>query len=170
MSDRILTNRQGHPVSDNQNQRTIGDRGPATLENYQFLEKMAHFDRERVPERVVHARGATAFGHFEATGKVGDEPISTQAAYDVCEALHRAGLARRIEPAGGPARYESRVGDNHHHLVCRECGVAVDVSCVVGHAACLEPSERNGFAIDEAEVTFWGLCPRCQSTVEGIPA
>ena len=71
-----LTNRQGHPVHDNQNLRTIGDRGPATLENYQFLEKMAHFDRERVPERVVHARGATAFGYFEATGKVGDEPIS----------------------------------------------------------------------------------------------
>jgi catalase len=71
-----LTNRQGHPVYDNQNQRTVGERGPATLENYQFLEKISHFDRERIPERVVHARGATAFGHFEATGKVGDEPIS----------------------------------------------------------------------------------------------
>jgi catalase len=74
--EKVLTNRQGHPVHDNQNQRTIGARGPATMENYQFFEKMAHFDRERVPERVVHARGATAFGHFEATGKVGDEPIS----------------------------------------------------------------------------------------------
>jgi catalase len=71
----ILTNRQGHPVYDNQNQRTIGDRGPATLENYQFLEKISHFDRERIPERVVHARGATAFGYFEAYGKWGDEPI-----------------------------------------------------------------------------------------------
>jgi catalase len=78
MSDerRNLTTRQGHPVYDNQNLRTVGDRGPATLENYHFLEKMSHFDRERVPERVVHARGATAFGHFTATGKVGDEPIS----------------------------------------------------------------------------------------------
>jgi catalase len=78
MSDerRNLTTRQGHPVTDNQNLRTVGDRGPATLENYHFLEKMSHFDRERVPERVVHARGATAFGHFTATGKVGDEPIS----------------------------------------------------------------------------------------------
>jgi catalase len=75
--DKVLTNRQGHPVYDNQNQRTVGERGPATMENYQFFEKMAHFDRERVPERVVHARGATAFGYFEATGKVGDEPIST---------------------------------------------------------------------------------------------
>jgi catalase len=72
----VLTNRQGHPVYDNQNQRTIGARGPATLENYQFLEKISHFDRERVPERVVHARGATAFGYFEAYGKLGDEPIA----------------------------------------------------------------------------------------------
>ena len=73
---RVLTNRQGHPVYDNQNQRTVGDRGPATLENYQFLEKISHFDRERIPERVVHARGTTAFGYFEAYGSFGDEPIS----------------------------------------------------------------------------------------------
>jgi catalase len=72
----ILTNRQGHPVYDNQNQRTVGSRGPATLENYQFLEKISHFDRERIPERVVHARGATAFGYFEAYGTFGDKPIS----------------------------------------------------------------------------------------------
>jgi Fur family transcriptional regulator, stress-responsive regulator len=88
--------------------------------------------------------------------------ISTQAAYDVCEALHRAGLARRIEPAGGPARYESRVGDNHHHLVCRACGLAVDVECAVGDAPCLDPADRRGFRLDEAEVTYWGLCPDCQ--------
>src|SRR6476659_5059151 len=72
----ILTTRQGHPVSDNQNLRTIGSRGPATLENYQFIEKISHFDRERIPERVVHARGAGAHGVFEAYGTVGDEPIS----------------------------------------------------------------------------------------------
>ena len=89
--------------------------------------------------------------------------ISTQAGYDVCDALHRAGLARRIDPAGGPARYESRVGDNHHHLVCRSCGAAADVDCAVGHAPCLAPSALGGFAIDEAEVTFWGLCPSCQT-------
>ena len=78
MSDdkRELTTRQGHPVPDNQNLRSVGSRGPATLENYHFLEKMSHFDRERIPERVVHARGATAFGHFTATGKTGDEPIA----------------------------------------------------------------------------------------------
>ncbi len=72
----ILTTRQGHPVSDNQNLRTVGNRGPATLENYQFLEKISHFDRERIPERVVHARGAGAHGYFEAYGTVGDEPVS----------------------------------------------------------------------------------------------
>src|SRR5690349_10728297 len=72
----VLTNRQGHPIYDNQNSRTVGDRGPATLENYQFLEKISHFDRERIPERVVHARGITAFGFFEASGKWGDEPIA----------------------------------------------------------------------------------------------
>jgi Fur family ferric uptake transcriptional regulator len=92
--------------------------------------------------------------------------ISTQAAYDVCEALHRASLARRIELAGGPARYEARVGDNHHHLVCRSCGLAADVDCAVGRPACLEPASTQGFVIDEAEVTFWGLCPACQTTLQ----
>jgi Fe2+ or Zn2+ uptake regulation protein len=90
--------------------------------------------------------------------------ISTQAAYDVCEALHGAALARRIEPAGSPARYEARVGDNHHHLVCRACGDTVDVDCAVGVAPCLAPSDAAGFAVDEAEVTFWGICPACQSS------
>ena len=75
-NDPVLTNRQGHPITNNQNQRTVGSRGPATLENYQFLEKISHFDRERIPERVVHARGFVAYGEFEATGKWGDEPIS----------------------------------------------------------------------------------------------
>lgn len=88
--------------------------------------------------------------------------ISIQAAYDVCEALHRAGLARRIDPAGGPARYESRVGDNHHHLVCRACGLAVDVDCAIGRPPCLLPDRAHGFRLDEAEVTYWGMCPDCQ--------
>jgi Fur family ferric uptake transcriptional regulator len=88
--------------------------------------------------------------------------ISTQAAYDVCEALHRGALARRIALAGGPVRYEARVGDNHHHLVCRDCGLTVDVDCVRGEAPCLEPESAHGFALDEAEVTYWGLCPTCQ--------
>jgi Fur family transcriptional regulator, stress-responsive regulator len=88
--------------------------------------------------------------------------ISTQAVYDVLGALDGAGLVRRIEPAGSPARYEARVGDNHHHVVCRSCGAIGDVDCTVGAAPCLEPSAAQGFAIDEAEITFWGTCPGCQ--------
>ena len=90
--------------------------------------------------------------------------ISTQAVYDVLGALTRAGLARRIEPAGSAARYETRVGDNHHHVVCRSCGAVTDVDCVVGEPPCVLPSHAGGFVIDEAEVTFWGLCPSCQTT------
>ena len=93
-----------------------------------------------------------------------DGTISTQAVYDVLGALTRAGLVRRIEPAGSPARYETRVGDNHHHVVCRSCGAITDVDCVIGEAPCLSPADASGFIIDEAEVTFWGLCPACQTT------
>ncbi|MFK3984647.1 Fur family transcriptional regulator [Micromonospora sp. NPDC050397] len=90
------------------------------------------------------------------------DSVSVQAVYDVLGALARAGLSRRIEPAGSPARYESRTGDNHHHLVCRGCGEISDVDCVHGSAPCLDPADSNGFEVDEAEVTFWGLCPNCQ--------
>jgi Fur family transcriptional regulator, stress-responsive regulator len=88
--------------------------------------------------------------------------VSTQAVYDVLRACVGAGLLRRIEPAGSPARFETRTGDNHHHLVCRRCGTVVDVDCVVGSAPCLTPSESGGFVVDEAEVTFWGVCPGCR--------
>jgi Fe2+ or Zn2+ uptake regulation protein len=88
--------------------------------------------------------------------------VSTQAVYDVLRALSAKGLIRRIEPAGSAARYEARVGDNHHHLVCRSCGVTVDVDCATGTAPCLDPSERQGFIVDEAEVTYWGICSTCQ--------
>jgi Fur family ferric uptake transcriptional regulator len=90
--------------------------------------------------------------------------VSTQAVYDVLRLFEDAGLVRRIEPAGSPARYEGRVGDNHHHLVCRRCGAVADVDCVVGHAPCLEPADYAGFKVDEADVTFWGICPACQPT------
>ncbi|HZN73070.1 MAG TPA: Fur family transcriptional regulator [Micromonosporaceae bacterium] len=90
------------------------------------------------------------------------DSVSTQAVYDVLGALSRAGLARRLEPAGSPALYEARAGDNHHHVVCRGCGAVADVDCVIGDAPCLDPSHAHGFEIDEAEVTFWGLCPTCQ--------
>ena len=88
--------------------------------------------------------------------------VTIQAVYEALGALAAAGLLRRIEPAGSPARYEGRVGDNHHHLVCRGCGAIADIDCAVGHAPCLEPVTRAGFAVDEAEVTFWGLCDQCQ--------
>lgn len=91
------------------------------------------------------------------------DSVSTQAIYDVLGALARVGLARRVEPAGSVARYERRAGDNHHHIVCRGCGAVADVDCAVGRAPCLEPSATGGFVIDEAEVTFWGLCPDCQA-------
>ncbi|QUQ69755.1 fur family protein transcriptional regulator [Kutzneria sp. CA-103260] len=88
--------------------------------------------------------------------------VSTQAVYDVLNACVRADLVRKIEPAGSPARFETRTGDNHHHMVCRGCGRTEDVDCVVGPAPCLEPSDSKGFAIAEAEVVFWGYCPDCQ--------
>ena len=87
--------------------------------------------------------------------------VSHQTVYDSLNALTAAGLVRRIQPSGSVARYESRVGDNHHHVVCRSCGVIADVDCAVGEAPCLTASEDLGFAIDEAEVIYWGLCPEC---------
>jgi len=98
----------------------------------------------------------------DVRGRVGT--ISTQAVYDVLGALTRAGLTRRIEPAGSPALYETRVGDNHHHVVCRACGAVRDVDCAAGEPPCVLPTDPGGFVIDEAEVTFWGLCPTCQAT------
>ena len=88
--------------------------------------------------------------------------ISRQAGYNVLGMLSDHGLIRRIQPAGSAARYESRVGDNHHHLVCRECGHTVDVDCAVGYTPCLTPSDDAGFIVDEAEVIYWGICPDCQ--------
>ncbi|MER6669996.1 Fur family transcriptional regulator [Amycolatopsis japonica] len=87
--------------------------------------------------------------------------VSHQAIYDVLRALTAAGLVRRIQPSGSVARYESRVGDNHHHVVCRVCGAIADVDCAVGPAPCLTASNDQGFLIEEAEVIYWGLCPDC---------
>jgi len=87
--------------------------------------------------------------------------VSLQAVYDALDALTAAGLIRRIEPAGSPARFEGRIGDNHHHLVCRSCGTVTDVACAVGEAPCLTAADAHGFSIDEAEVIYWGLCPSC---------
>jgi Fur family ferric uptake transcriptional regulator len=94
--------------------------------------------------------------------------VSHQAVYDVLRALTTAGLVRRIEPQGSVARYETRVGDNHHHLVCRSCGAIVDVDCAVGEAPCLTASDDGGFTIDEAEVIYWGVCPTCSATPSSL--
>jgi Fe2+ or Zn2+ uptake regulation protein len=110
------------------------------------LEDTPHVDAETVA-RAVRSRLGT---------------VSTQAVYDVLAALVRTGLVRRIEPAGSPALFERRTGDNHHHVVCRSCGTVDDMDCVPGPAPCLTPAQTHGFVIDEAEVTFWGLCPLCQ--------
>jgi Fe2+ or Zn2+ uptake regulation protein len=109
-----------------------------------------------------HADTATVIGVVrEDLGEV-----SHQAVYDVLNAFTAAGLVRRIEPPGSVARYEARVGDNHHHIVCRSCGVIADVDCAVGDAPCLTPSDHHGFAVDEAEVVYWGLCPDCSPDPE----
>src|ERR1700729_4415228 len=89
--------------------------------------------------------------------------VSLQAVYEALHALTAAGLMRRIEPAGGAPRFEGRVGDNHHHLICRSCGVVADVDCAVGQAPCLTASDDHGFSIHEAEVVYWGLCPSCST-------
>lgn len=106
-----------------------------------------------------HADADTVIG--EVRERIGS--VSTQAVYDSLHALVGAGLLRRIEPAGRPALYETRTHDNHHHLVCRSCGALVDVDCATGEAPCLTPSDAAGFAVDEAEVTYWGLCAACQA-------
>jgi Fur family ferric uptake transcriptional regulator len=113
---------------------------------------------------------AAVYGHPHAdTGTILDVvrerlgEVSQQAVYDVLRALTEAGLVRRIHPPGSVARYESRVGDNHHHLMCRSCGAIVDVDCAVGAAPCLAATEQHGYTIDEAEVIYWGVCPDCSA-------
>ena len=94
--------------------------------------------------------------------------VSHQAIYDSLRALTTAGLARRIQPNGSVARYEVRVGDNHHHLVCRSCGEITDVDCATGHVPCLTAANDHGFVIDEAEVIYWGTCPTCTAGSPGL--
>lgn len=96
--------------------------------------------------------------------------ISLQAVYDVLGVLVEVGLIRRIQPAGSAARFEARVSDNHHHVICRVCGSTADVDCAVGSAPCLTPFDDMGYVIDEAEVNYWGICPQCQSRAARLPA
>jgi Fur family ferric uptake transcriptional regulator len=103
-----------------------------------------------------------------ARKRAGD--LSVQTVYDCLETFANARLVRRVETAGSPARYETRVGDNHHHLICRACGTTVDVDCAVGATPCLEPSDDHGFVVDEAEVVFWGHCAACSEQAQGTSA
>ena len=119
-------------------------------------------------QRLAVLRAVSANPHSTADtvaevvrGEIG--AISRQSVYDALGVLLDAGLIRRIQPVGSPARYEDRVGDNHHHLICRDCGRLVDVDCAVGDAPCLTAVDDNGFQIDEAEVAYWGRCPDCQA-------
>lgn len=116
--------------------------------------------------RVAVLNAVTAVPHTDAdtiisTVRAELGSVSKQAVYDVLAALVDANLVRRIEPSGSPARFETRVGDNHHHVVCRTCGDIADVDCALGEAPCLHASNSHGFSIDEAEVIYWGMCPDC---------
>ncbi len=110
------------------------------------LSRMPHSPAEVITEEARQSLGS----------------VSTQAVYDILRAFIEVGLARRIEPAGHPSLFETRTGDNHHHVVCRSCGSIRDVDCAVGTRPCLDASEQHGYEIDEAEVTYWGTCPDCQ--------
>ena len=109
-------------------------------------------DGDHLGVEAIAARVRDRIGH-----------VSLQAVYDALHALTSAGLIRRIEPTDSPARFEGRVGDNHHHVVCRSCGSVADVDCAVGEAPCLTASEDHGYSIDEAEVIYWGVCPACST-------
>ncbi|MGH3186683.1 MAG: Fur family transcriptional regulator [Streptosporangiaceae bacterium] len=119
-------------------------------------------------QRLAVLRAVSAHPHVTADA-VADAvrtemgAISVQAVYDALGVLVDVGLVRRIQPAGSPARFEARVSDNHHHVICRSCGRTDDVDCAVGFAPCLTPSDDHGFSIDEAEVIYWGLCPDCST-------
>ena len=111
--------------------------------------------------QAVAARPHATADVVAEMARTGIGAISKQSVYDALSTLVDAGIVRRIEPAGSAARYETRVDDNHHHLVCRGCGAVVDVDCAVGAAPCLTAADAAGYTVDEAEVTFWGTCPEC---------
>lgn len=119
--------------------------------------------------RVIVLRALAARPHSSADALIGAArselgAVSTQGVYNVLSDCCDAGIVRRIQPTGSPALYELRVGDNHHHMICRRCGSVHDVDCAAGEAPCLEPSDRlEGFEVDEAEVVFWGVCPECRA-------
>jgi Fur family transcriptional regulator, stress-responsive regulator len=115
--------------------------------------------------RAVAAQPHSTADVIEATARADLGAVSRQAVYDALGALTERGLLRRIQPAGSPARYEDRVGDNHHHLICRACGRMVDVDCAVGDTPCLTAADDHLYEIDEAEVVYWGRCPDCLAAI-----
>lgn len=143
------------PAADDQLLRSHGLRVTAT--RLAVLDAVARWPHSTTDTILAHVRASLG-------------TASTQAVYDVLAVLTTAEILHRIEPAGHPARYERRVGDNHHHVVCRSCGTVADVDCSVGHAPCLVPSNDHGFVIDEAEVVFWGTCADCQARTARRPA
>lgn len=116
---------------------------------------------------AVAAQPHATVDAIAATVRASLGSVSKQAVYDGLHRLQQEGLLRRIQPVGSPARYETRVGDNHHHVICRGCGAVADVDCAVGAAPCLTAAEDHGFAIDEADVAYWGRCPDCQAAPSG---
>ena len=120
--------------------------------------------------RAVSERPHSAADDIHKVVRAEIGAMSRQAVYDALAALTDSGLLRRIQPAGSPARYENRVGDNHHHLVCRSCGGMVDVDCAVGDTPCLAAADDAGYEVDEAEVVYWGRCPECAQSNEGAGA
>ena len=140
--------------------------------------KPAELLRERgiqvTAQRLAVLRAVTGQPHVTADGVAGAVraeigAISLQSVYDALSVLVTEGLIRRIQPAGSPARFEDRVGDNHHHLICRTCGRMVDVDCAVGSTPCLTAADGRGYEIDEAEVVYWGRCPDCVARSRGRP-
>lgn len=128
-------------------------------------------DLQVTAQRLAVMRAVTAHPHATADELIDDVKnvigsISRQAVYDTLGVLVEKNIIRRIQPAGSAARYEDRVGDNHHHLICRSCGCMFDIDCAVGEAPCLVADDDHGFVIDEAEVIYWGYCPSCRDAAE----
>lgn len=151
-----------------QNQSTVSDmnRDPAQILRGHGVQVTA--------QRLAVLRAVSGQSHCTADevaeivrGQIG--AISRQAVYDALGILADKGIIRRIQPAGSPALYEDRVGDNHHHLICRVCGRTVDVDCAIGAAPCLTAADAMGYDVDEAEVIYWGTCPDCLAARQGPP-
>jgi Fe2+ or Zn2+ uptake regulation protein len=140
----------------------------------EFADKLRGADLRVTRPRVAVLEAVDANPHADTETILGAvraalPEVSRQAVYDVLNALTAAALVRKIQPSGSVARYESRIGDNHHHVICRSCGIIADVDCAVGEAPCLTPSDYNGFVLDEAEVIYWGLCADCSKTSAAQP-